>query len=256
VVLAHYLTAALNRDVTQAVPLLPAGRPALHDSALARQVRGTYTPRLLLANGQPAPAINVRDASGKPVSLADYRGQVVYLDFWACWCRPCMAEVPAGEKLKKQFEGKDVVFLYVPIDEEEANWKKALANHPPHQPQQRTRLGQRLGRPRSGGLSGDGYSGLFPHRPRRQNTQQHGPAPQRRRNDHRGPHHRANEVGPLVLRFWLRPFPRGSRRPILFQAKLNKTTVSRLYWPENSNFWTGRAIKPPLSRLRKLLGNN
>lgn len=130
VVLAHYLTAEMNRDVSQAAPLLPVLRPALRDSALARQVRSTYAKRLLLANGQPGPAISVRDASGKAVSLADYRGKVVYLDFWASWCRPCLAEIPAGEKLKKQFEGQDVVFLYVSIDDEEANWKKALAQHP------------------------------------------------------------------------------------------------------------------------------
>ncbi|MDO7876133.1 redoxin family protein [Hymenobacter sp. ASUV-10] len=130
VVLTQYLTAEMNKDVSQVGPLLAGLRPTLRDSTLARQVRATYAKRLLLANGQPAPGISVRDAGGKPVSLADYRGKVVYLDFWASWCRPCLAEVPAGETLKKQFEGKDVVFLYVSIDDEEANWKKALANHP------------------------------------------------------------------------------------------------------------------------------
>ncbi|WP_317191987.1 TlpA family protein disulfide reductase [Hymenobacter rubidus] len=146
---AKYVYQVLSeKGAPAAAPLLPAFRQVNRDSALAQGVRALYAAqpaidkkreermaqeklaRQALAAGKDAPAITVRDASGKTVSLADYKGKVVYLDFWASWCGPCMAEVPAGVALKKQFEGKDVVFLYVSIDDKEDAWKKALSTHP------------------------------------------------------------------------------------------------------------------------------
>ena len=44
--------------------------------------------------GAPAPAFSVRTRSGKAETLADYRGRVLVLNFWATWCPPCIAEVP------------------------------------------------------------------------------------------------------------------------------------------------------------------
>ncbi len=131
-----------------AAPLLPAFRAVNRDSALARSIREQVARqpaldkrreemaahekqvREVLAAGKEAPNFTVRDAAGKTVSLADYKGKVVYLDFWASWCKPCMAEVPAGVALKKQFAGQDVVFLYVSIDEQEDKWQKALSTNP------------------------------------------------------------------------------------------------------------------------------
>ena len=43
---------------------------------------------------------------------------------------PCIAEAPAGVELKKQFEGRDVVFLYISVDRRVEDWQKSLASHP------------------------------------------------------------------------------------------------------------------------------
>ena len=64
--------------------------------------------------------------------LAEYEGKVIYVDFWASWCPPCRGEMPSSQKLHSQFEGKDVVFLYVSFDrgqtreEKEAAWKNGI----------------------------------------------------------------------------------------------------------------------------------
>ena len=61
--------------------------------------------------------IRFKDASGKEIDLASLRGKVVFLNFWATWCPPCLAEMPSVNKLHHQFANdKDVVFMLVDAD--------------------------------------------------------------------------------------------------------------------------------------------
>ncbi|MEJ7660536.1 MAG: TlpA disulfide reductase family protein [Hymenobacter sp.] len=83
------------------------------DSTIARDLRAAVRAHLALATGRPAPDFTLPDASGRPVALRSLRGKVVYLDFWATWCAPCLAEMPASRALRQRFAGRDVVFLYV-----------------------------------------------------------------------------------------------------------------------------------------------
>ncbi|ACU02287.1 MULTISPECIES: TlpA family protein disulfide reductase [Pedobacter] len=61
--------------------------------------------------------IRFKDAAGKEVDLGSLRGKVVFINFWATWCPPCLAEMPAVNKLYSQFkEDKGVVFILVDAD--------------------------------------------------------------------------------------------------------------------------------------------
>ena len=64
------------------------------------------------------------DAKGKMHSLSDYKGKVVVVDVWATWCAPCKAEIPHLETLEKEMKGKDVVFISVSIDTDQAKWEQ------------------------------------------------------------------------------------------------------------------------------------
>lgn len=67
--------------------------------------------------GQIAINFTHKDVNGKNVSLSDFKGKVVLVDVWATWCGPCIAQIPHLKNLEKQYEGKDIVFMGVSLDE-------------------------------------------------------------------------------------------------------------------------------------------
>ena len=64
---------------------------------------------------KPIPALDftLEDLSGKRVSLKDFRGKAVFLNFWATWCPPCVVDMPSMEKLHKEFSDDGLVILAI-----------------------------------------------------------------------------------------------------------------------------------------------
>lgn len=79
-----------------------------------------------LVVGKVAPDIQGEDIDGKPMSLSDYRGNVVVLSFWATWCGPCMAMVPHERALVERLAGKPFVLLGINGDEDRTRAKKVV----------------------------------------------------------------------------------------------------------------------------------
>lgn len=85
-------------------------------------------PQLRL-NGQyqPAPAVQLQTTSGQMISLADEKGKVVFINFWATWCPPCLAELPTVNALyEKEKNNPNIVFMTVDIDHDLAKSTKFL----------------------------------------------------------------------------------------------------------------------------------
>src|SRR5438445_9559905 len=69
-----------------------------------------------LVVGMTAPNFNLPDLQGKTQRLTDYRGKVVFLNFWATWCKPCKEEMPSMQVLWDNLKNQDFMMLGVSMD--------------------------------------------------------------------------------------------------------------------------------------------
>lgn len=81
-----------------------------------------------LSVGHKAPDFTTTSMDGKPVSLADYKGKYVMLDFWASWCAPCRAENPNVVKQYAAFKNKGFNILGISLDVDKKPWEEAVKN--------------------------------------------------------------------------------------------------------------------------------
>lgn len=75
--------------------------------------------------GKPAPAFRLKTFDGRPVSLADFRGQVVLLDFWATYCPPCVAALPELQALHAKYAARGLAVVGITVDDRAALVRKA-----------------------------------------------------------------------------------------------------------------------------------
>jgi len=68
-------------------------------------------------SGGATPSLALRDLQGKEHKLADYRGKVVLLNFWATWCDPCREEMPSMQRLQDKLAGKSFAILAIDYGE-------------------------------------------------------------------------------------------------------------------------------------------
>ncbi len=92
-------------------------------------VQAALDKALTLQPGRPAPDFTLDDLDGQPVSLSQFRGKVVLLDFWASWCGPCIGNLPYLRRIKEETADQPVVFLNLSLDASETAWRKAIEKH-------------------------------------------------------------------------------------------------------------------------------
>ena len=81
----------------------------------------------ILSKGFPAPSFEFADVTGEIYSLDSFLGKWIYMDVWATWCGPCLAQQPRFEELVEKYQSNDrLVFLGISIDENVEAWKRMV----------------------------------------------------------------------------------------------------------------------------------
>ncbi len=88
-------------------------------------------PATAVEEGQPAPSFSAPPLEGDgPISLDRYKGKVVYLDFWASWCGPCLVSLPLLEELRREFPADRFQIVAVNVDRDVARARRFLKKRP------------------------------------------------------------------------------------------------------------------------------
>ncbi|WP_256003994.1 TlpA disulfide reductase family protein [Pedobacter deserti] len=124
--LADSLLAMLPRDVQPPVAKEMSRLFEISDAA-ARKNRAERQ-KVGPAIGTEAPVFSMNDTTGKPVSIREFRGKYVLIDFWASWCAPCRLENPSLVKAYKEFKDKGFEIIGVSLDDAKLKqaWIKAI----------------------------------------------------------------------------------------------------------------------------------
>jgi len=93
----------------------------------SEKVEAVYEKAIAQRVGAPAPEFKLKNDEGSIVTLSSYNGQVVLLNFWASWCRPCMKKMRIMQPLEAELKSRGVVFMNVSLDRNPDDWKGALA---------------------------------------------------------------------------------------------------------------------------------
>jgi peroxiredoxin len=115
-------------DIREIEPVFNKFSDRLKNSKSGKEFAQSIDKMRSTAIGAVAPNFTQNDPNGKPVSLTDFRGKYVLVDFWASWCGPCRMENPHVVKTYNEFKDKNFTVLGVSLDRENGreDWLKAI----------------------------------------------------------------------------------------------------------------------------------
>ncbi|WP_282072112.1 TlpA family protein disulfide reductase [Polaribacter atrinae] len=96
-----------------------------------KEITTAYNKLKALATGSPSPKfVDYENYAGGTTSLDDLKGKYLYLDIWATWCGPCIAEIPSLKKLEKEYHNKNIEFISISIDKmkDHEKWKEMIVD--------------------------------------------------------------------------------------------------------------------------------
>jgi len=119
-------SAGSKMDVAKIEPIYNAFTPELQATRLGKDIAQRIKAAHAIGVGDAAPLFTLNDVNGKQISLADLKGKVVLIDFWASWCEPCRAESPNLKTQYKLYKDKGFEIISVSLDTDRKSWLKAI----------------------------------------------------------------------------------------------------------------------------------
>ncbi len=102
--------------------------PSLASCPYVTDLDGIITQLENVQIGKTAPEFSLPDTTGVMVSLSDFRGKYLLVDFWAAWCPPCRRENPNVVKAFQEYNDKGFTVLGISLDRDKKQWVKAIAD--------------------------------------------------------------------------------------------------------------------------------
>lgn len=94
-----------------------------------KEITALYLDLKELETGSEAPAFELKNMEDDLVALKDFRGNLIYLDFWASWCKPCLEDLPDFKKLQEKFKSEEVKFVSIGMESKKVSLLKLINDH-------------------------------------------------------------------------------------------------------------------------------
>lgn len=118
---------ALIKQMKAEFPQTEIGKQADGILDMLAQRKEAEKTKAAFAPGAIFPDFNEKDLSGKPLSIAKFKGKIVLVDFWATWCGPCVAELPNVLAAYQKYHDKGFEIIGISLDKDEAKLKAFIA---------------------------------------------------------------------------------------------------------------------------------